>query len=159
MPRGTVNLCVARWSMAARAACNSHGNGGGRQPPPPDTVAKGAKGARGRQAAGGWVQCPLCPPKSMRRYRLGTGFSAHLDDRHQDGALRDSGVDLRAAATAAWHQEVAAVAAAAGVFAQRAAGGPSGKAYKAGGKAMVTPWRHTPPHVSTPAELGLPLAR
>ena len=41
----------------------------------------------GRGATAGWVKCPLCPPRRMKRYARGRGLTAHLEAVHGSASL------------------------------------------------------------------------
>ena len=43
----------------------------------------------GRGATAGWVKCPLCPPRRMKRYARGRGLTAHLEAVHGSASLQE----------------------------------------------------------------------
>ena len=71
-------------------------------PPSDTTTNKGDAYSRlststssGRGSLAGWTTCPLCPPKSSKRYALGRGIAAHLHAVHTPWKLGKSELKRR----------------------------------------------------------------
>ena len=54
----------------------------------------------GRGATAGWVKCPLCPPRRMKRYARGRGLTAHLEAVHGSASLQEKTSAIARAETA-----------------------------------------------------------
>ena len=70
--------------------------------PPPNSTKAGDAYSRlststssGRGSLAGWTTCPLCPPRSTKRYALGRGIAAHLHAVHTPWKLGKSELKRR----------------------------------------------------------------